>query len=58
MKIIMALKLTTSKKNRFEIVYRCDSLDKAKKWASENLLAENEFQNDENENENDEEPEL
>lgn len=44
------------KENHFEIVYRCDSLDKAKKWASENLIAENEFQNDESEN--DEEPEL
>lgn len=44
------------KENRFEIVYRCNSFDEAKKWASENLIAENEFQNDENEN--DEEPEL
>lgn len=44
------------KENRFEIIFKCDSLDKAQKWASENLIPENEFLNDENKN--DEEPEL
>lgn len=51
-----SVEVENKQKNGYDKLFESNTLYKAQKWASENLIAENEFQNDENEN--DEEPEL